>query len=66
MYSKLWVATNVDYPMLLDRLIGLALDRHRFLGRVQIMVLHAGDLPVRPRQRADADAARPGDRGIEG
>ena len=28
MYSKLWAATNVDYPTLLDRLIGLALERH--------------------------------------
>jgi D-alanine-D-alanine ligase len=28
MYSKLWAATGVDYPALLDRLIGLALERH--------------------------------------
>jgi D-alanine-D-alanine ligase len=28
MFSKLWAATGVDYPTLLDRLIGLALDRH--------------------------------------
>jgi len=28
MYSKLWAATGVDYPQLLDRLIGLALERH--------------------------------------
>jgi D-alanine-D-alanine ligase len=29
MYSKLWAATGVAYPALLDRLIALALDRHR-------------------------------------
>ena len=28
MYSKLWAATGVDYPTLLDRLIDLALARH--------------------------------------
>lgn len=28
MYSKLWAATNVEYPALLDRLIALALERH--------------------------------------
>ena len=28
MYSKLWAATGVGYPVLLDRLITLALERH--------------------------------------
>ena len=28
MYSKLWAATGVSYPQLLDRLIALALERH--------------------------------------
>jgi D-alanine-D-alanine ligase len=28
MYSKLWGATGVEYPVLLDRLIKLALERH--------------------------------------
>ena len=28
MYSKLWAATGVDYATLLDRLLGLALERH--------------------------------------
>jgi D-alanine-D-alanine ligase len=28
MYSKMWAATGVDYPTLLDRLISLALERH--------------------------------------
>jgi D-alanine-D-alanine ligase len=28
MYSKLWAATGLDYPSLLDRLITLALERH--------------------------------------
>jgi D-alanine-D-alanine ligase len=28
MYSKLWSATGVEYPVLLDRLIALALERH--------------------------------------
>jgi len=28
MYSKMWEASGVDYPTLVDRLIKLALDRH--------------------------------------
>ena len=28
MYSKLWAASGLDYPRLLDRLIALALERH--------------------------------------
>ena len=28
MYSKLWAATGVDFPSLIDRLIQLALERH--------------------------------------
>ena len=28
MFAKLWAATGVDYPTLLDRLIALALERH--------------------------------------
>jgi D-alanine-D-alanine ligase len=28
MYAKLWAASGVEYPMLLDRLIALAQERH--------------------------------------
>ena len=28
MYSKMWAATGLEYPALLDRLIALALERH--------------------------------------
>jgi D-alanine-D-alanine ligase len=28
MYSKMWAASGVEYPALLDRLIALALERH--------------------------------------
>ena len=28
MFAKLWAASGVDYPTLLDRLITLALERH--------------------------------------
>jgi len=28
MYSKMWTASGVEYPVLLDRLIALALERH--------------------------------------
>ena len=28
MYSKLWAASGVEYPALLDRLVSLALERH--------------------------------------
>ena len=29
MYSKMWAASGVDYPALLDRLIALAIERHQ-------------------------------------
>jgi D-alanine-D-alanine ligase len=29
MYSKMWGASGVDYPALVDRLIALAIERHR-------------------------------------
>jgi D-alanine-D-alanine ligase len=29
MYPKMWEATGLPYPALVDRLIELALDRHR-------------------------------------
>jgi D-alanine-D-alanine ligase len=29
MYPKLWQASGIDYPHLIDRLIELALERHR-------------------------------------
>jgi D-alanine-D-alanine ligase len=28
MFAKLWAASGVDYPTLLDRLIALAIQRH--------------------------------------
>ena len=28
MYSKLWLASGKDYPVLVDRLIALAMERH--------------------------------------
>ena len=28
MYAKLWQASGVEYPALLDRLVALALERH--------------------------------------
>jgi D-alanine-D-alanine ligase len=35
MYPKLWEATGVPYPILLDRLIELGIDRHRQMQRLQ-------------------------------
>ena len=32
-YPKLWEASGLSYPALIDRLIGLALSRHRERGR---------------------------------
>ena len=29
MYPKLWAASGVEYPVLIDRLIQLALERHQ-------------------------------------
>jgi len=34
MYPKMWAASGLSYPELLDRLIQLALDRHRDKGRM--------------------------------
>ena len=39
MYSKLWAATGVDYPALLDRLIALALERHAEKQQLRTSVL---------------------------
>ncbi len=39
MFSKLWAATGVDYPALLDRLIQLALDRHAEKQRLKTSAL---------------------------
>ncbi len=35
MYSRLWEATGVSYPKLLDRLIDLSLERHQSQSRLQ-------------------------------
>jgi D-alanine-D-alanine ligase len=39
MFAKLWAATGVDYPALLDRLIQLALERHAEKQRLKTSVL---------------------------
>ncbi len=41
MYPRLWAATGVAYPALLDRLIELALERHR--RRAALETLYRGD-----------------------
>ncbi|HSJ52146.1 MAG TPA: D-alanine--D-alanine ligase A, partial [Anaerolineae bacterium] len=33
MYPKLWEATGISYPELIDRLVQLALERHADKGR---------------------------------
>jgi D-alanine-D-alanine ligase len=38
MFAKLWAATGVDYPALLDRLVRLALERHAEKQRVRTTV----------------------------
>jgi D-alanine-D-alanine ligase len=38
MYSKLWAASGVEYPVLLDRLIALALERHAEKQRLRTSV----------------------------
>jgi D-alanine-D-alanine ligase len=35
MYAQLWEATGLPYPRLLDRLIDLALERHKRRSRFQ-------------------------------
>ena len=39
MYPKLWEASGIPYPQLLDKLIGLALERHREKARTQFAYL---------------------------
>ena len=39
MFAKLWAATGVDYPALLDRLIQLALERHAEKQRLKTSAL---------------------------
>jgi D-alanine-D-alanine ligase len=39
MYSKLWQATGLEYPVLLDRLVRLALDRHAEKQRLKTSVV---------------------------
>jgi D-alanine-D-alanine ligase len=36
MYSKMWEATGIPYPQLVDRLIELALERHSAKQRLKI------------------------------
>jgi D-alanine-D-alanine ligase len=36
MYPKLWQASGVPYPELIDRLIELALERHRDKARTEV------------------------------
>jgi D-alanine-D-alanine ligase len=38
MYSKLWEATGLAYPALLDRLIALALERHAEKQQLRVSV----------------------------
>ena len=35
MYPKLWEASGISYPQLIDRLIELALERHRDKNRTR-------------------------------
>ena len=35
MYPKLWEATGLSYPKLIDRLVELALERHQDKARTQ-------------------------------
>ena len=46
MYPKLWEASGIPYPELLDRLIELALDRHREKKRLRTSFEVAEDAPV--------------------
>jgi D-alanine-D-alanine ligase len=39
MYAKLWAASGVPYPALLERLIELAVDRHTDKQRLKTSVL---------------------------
>jgi D-alanine-D-alanine ligase len=45
MFPRLWEASGLPYPALLDRLIELALERHRT--RSQLEVVYRGALPAR-------------------
>jgi D-alanine-D-alanine ligase len=45
MYPKLWAASGVPYPELIDRLIQLALERHRDVMRSKFHRLRNGENP---------------------
>jgi len=47
MYPKLWEASGIPYPELLDRLIELALDRHREKKSLRTSYEAAGDVSFR-------------------
>ena len=54
MYPKLWEATGVRYPQLVDRLIGLALDRHAAKHRLRTTKDDAGSVSAAPKGRSHA------------
>jgi D-alanine-D-alanine ligase len=45
MYPRLWEATGLPYPQLLDRLIELAIERHRQRAALETMFHQIGSQP---------------------
>jgi D-alanine-D-alanine ligase len=52
MYPKLWAASGIPYPQLVDRLIALAVERHAARGRRRLSFTPPAAAPVRPPRRA--------------
>jgi len=48
MYPKMWEATGLSYPMLLDRLIELAMERHHARSRLETSYRRPGPVDVTP------------------
>ena len=46
MYPKMWEATGLSYPVLLDRLIELAMERHHARGRLETSYRRPGPVDV--------------------
>ena len=50
MFPRLWAASGLSYPALLDRLIELALERHRERARLETVYRGGATSPRRSRE----------------
>jgi D-alanine-D-alanine ligase len=58
MYPKMWEASGIPYPELIDRLIGLAIERHRDVTGSTFSLKEAGGKPQKVFNTAATSARR--------